>query len=126
MNEAGLVVGYGRRADNTERAFAWKSGQASLREMDLLPARGRPRLRGQRGRLVVVGVARSKHGTAGLVLRALVELTSVTDLGTLPGGSNSVALGIDGFGQIVGEATDAATASVPGCIPPAETSTSTT
>jgi probable HAF family extracellular repeat protein len=105
LNAGGQVVGYGRLADGTERAFAWKQG-SPLRSLAPLPGFTDHRAYGINDDGIVVGVARS-NATGGLVLRAFREESGVvTDLGGLPGGSNAVALAVNGFGQIVGEATD--------------------
>ncbi len=116
INEAGQIVGTAETAEGAIHPFLWEDG--TMTDLGVLPgfAGGRAIRINEEGWVVGFAVDPLPTPTAGppAERRAwLYREGELIDLGTL-GGPNSVALGVNAAGQVVGSSEIAAEATAPG------------
>jgi probable HAF family extracellular repeat protein len=104
INDEGLIVGIAMTQSGAHHAFLWTPSQFNGTTgimIDLTPAAQFAEAWAVNSRGEVVGQIETAQG-----VRAFLWSRSggLVDLGTLPGGSNSTALGIDRTGRAVGMA----------------------
>lgn len=113
VNDAGQVVGYSSLQGNrVVRAFLWHGG--AMLDLGMLPGFAESEARAINSAGLVVGTV--KTNTADIIRTRRPATTraflwsageGMTELGTLPGGTNSDASGVNDLGQIVGAASTA-------------------